>query len=250
MVSTFGQVVTATLAAEAGGALGIVIEGGSKLRRHNLVWVAAGAMLAVTCLDMLPDSYPELGATSLLVATISGGGLIAALGKIAPTICPACDLHNSEYNAMPAIRGIWFIALALSIHCALDGVGFVAADNLNRHHDVGLLIGLSLHKLPEGLALTLLLLRAGFTRRRAFLWTIFTESFTLVGAGIAAILDRQVLPVYVAGTVAFVGGGFLYLVAKTVLVGPTSKHGAGRFVRLRAAGIGFLCTALVILLTR
>jgi hypothetical protein len=47
---------------------------------------------------------------------------------------------------------------ALGLYCTTDGLGTVFGDNLLGHPDVGLVAGISVHKVPEGLALVLLLL--------------------------------------------------------------------------------------------
>ena len=56
--------------------------------------------------------------------------------------------------------------VALGLHCAMDGLGIAFGDNLLGHPDVGLVTGISVHKIPEGLALILLLLGAGIERKK------------------------------------------------------------------------------------
>lgn len=71
--------------------------------------------------------------------------------------------------------------IALGLHCTMDELGIVFGDNLLGHPDAGLLLGVSLHKVPEGLALILLFLGSGFERRKAVLWAVGAESMTIVG---------------------------------------------------------------------
>lgn len=57
--------------------------------------------------------------------------------------------------------------VARGLHCTVDGLGIAFGDNLLGHPDVGLLAGISVHKVPEGLALILLLLGAGIEYKKA-----------------------------------------------------------------------------------
>ncbi len=61
--------------------------------------------------------------------------------------------------------------VALGIHSAMDGVAVVVGNEITGRPDLPLLLAVGFHKLPEGLALALLLLGAGYSRRSALLWT-------------------------------------------------------------------------------
>ena len=56
--------------------------------------------------------------------------------------------------------------LPLGLRCTMDGLGIAFGDNLLGHPDVGLVAGISVHKIPEGLALILLLLELELTTRK------------------------------------------------------------------------------------
>ena len=58
---------------------------------------------------------------------------------------------------------------ALAVHSTLDGVAVAVGDPTSGHAGPTMLLAVSLHKLPEGLALALLLLGAGYARRAALL---------------------------------------------------------------------------------
>ena len=58
----------------------------------------------------------------------------------------------------------------------MDGVAVVVGDAVAGRPNLALLLAVSFHKFPEGLALALLLLGAGYSRRTALLWTLGIES--------------------------------------------------------------------------
>lgn len=70
------------------------------------------------------------------------------------------DAHDRA--SLNLARTATLILIAVGIHCTLDGLDMVSGDNLPGHPDLGLLAGLSVHKLSEGMALILFFLGAGF----------------------------------------------------------------------------------------
>jgi ZIP family zinc transporter len=104
------------------------------------------------------------------------------------------------------------LMVALGIHSTMDGVAVVVGDEIAGRANLGVLFAISLHKLPEGMALALLLIGAGYTRRAALGWTLAIETTTELGA-LVGVLALHGAPVRVLGLLfAHVGGGFLYLV--------------------------------------
>jgi len=137
--------------------------------------------------------------------------------------------------------------LALGIHSAMDGVAVVVGDRIAGHPNLALLLAVSFHKFPEGLALALLLLGAGYSRRAALLWTLGIESTTELGA-LIAVFGLRGLPLPRLGLLfAHVGGGFVYLVATTLglFTQPRgARSGAGPSVPfLASGGLAFTLTA-------
>jgi zinc transporter ZupT len=95
----------------------------------------------------------------------------------------------------------------------MDGLVIVFGDNLLGHPDLGLLAGLSVHKVPEGLALILLFLGAGFGRKKAVSWALGVESMTLVGGAVGLYLVTATSTFWLGVLFAQVAGGFFYMIA-------------------------------------
>lgn len=113
-------------------------------------------------------------------------------------------------------RNLIMLAIALGVHCALDGVAVVAGGGLPAKAEIGLLLGLGMHKLPEGLALGLLLATAGITRRKAMTRAATIESLTAIGGLLSVAFVGAGHPKFIGATFALVGGGFLYLVVNAL----------------------------------
>jgi len=207
----------ATLIAFGGGALGIMLGQVAPRRLNLLVYAAMGALLAVTVFDVLPDAKSLLSWPVFLLASMSGYALFWALGKYVYHLCPACALGAFDQATTARLgQTVVLLMLALGLHSAMDGVAVVVGDEVTGRPNLALLLAVSFHKFPEGLALALLLLGAGYSRRTALLWTLGIESTTEVGA-LLAVFGLRDLPLPRLGLLfAHVGGGFVYLVATTL----------------------------------
>jgi zinc and cadmium transporter len=108
------------------------------------------------------------------------------------------------------------LMVALGLHCTMDGLGIAFGDNLLGHPDVGLVAGISVHKVPEGLALILLLLGAGIKRKKAITWVLGVESMTIVGGLIGFYLVNSTSMFWLGILFAHVAGGFFYMMASAI----------------------------------
>jgi zinc transporter ZupT len=113
--------------------------------------------------------------------------------------------------------------IALGLHCTMDGLGIAFGDSLLGHPDFGLVAGISVHKVPEGLALILLLLGAGIERSKAITWALGVESMTIVGGVVGLYLVTSTSTLWLGILFAHVGGGFFYMIVSAV-TGVLGQH--------------------------
>lgn len=207
----------ATLIAFGGGALGVALGQVAPRRLTLLVYAAMGTLLAVTLFDILPDAKALLGWPAFLLAGLSGYGLFWVLGKYVYHICPACAVGAFDQATTERLgQTVVLLMLALGIHSVMDGIAVVVGDEIVGHPNLALLLAVSFHKFPEGLALAVLLLGAGYRRRTALFWTIGIESATEIGALLGVFGLRHASLPHLGLLFANVGGGFVYLIVSTL----------------------------------
>lgn len=245
----------ATLIAFAGGGIGALLGNAAARRLKLLVYAAMGALLAVTVFDVLPDAKDLLTWPEFLAASASGYGLFWLIGKYVYHLCPACSVDApAEAFGGRLSQNIWLLTIALGLHSMMDGLAVVVGDKIMGHPNFALLFAVSFHKLPEGLALALLLIGAGYSRRKAFWATAVIETMTEVGALLGMFGLRYASPLLLGLVFANVGGGFLYLIATTlgVAVKPAgatrTRKGATQFAL--SGSMAFTLTSGLILTLR
>ncbi len=245
----------ATLIAFAGGGIGALLGNTAAARLKLLVYAAMGALLAVTVFDVLPDAKDLLTWPEFLAASASGYGLFWLIGKYVYHLCPACSIDApAEAFGGRLSRNVWMLTLALGLHSMMDGLAVVVGDQIAGHPNFALLFAVSFHKLPEGLALALLLIGAGYSRRKAFWTAAAIETMTEVGALIGLLSLRHAPPLLLGLVFANVGGGFVYLIGTTLggfsgfRSAQRTQKGATQFALSGSAA--FTLTAALILVLR
>jgi len=241
------------LIAFSGGVLGVTLGKMASHRLNILVYAAMGALLAVTAFDILPDAKELLPWPQFLAATASGYLLFWAISRYLYQICPACSIHAFD-NPIAERFGqkILLLIIALSLHSAMDGLAVVVGDKIAGHPNLAVLFAVSFHKLPEGLALALLLLGAGYTRRNALLMTFAIESTTEIGA-LLGVFGLSRISLFSLGLIfAHIGGGFVYLIVTTLgLFSQTHSRRSQPIVSMSlvaSSGLAFTFTAGLMLL--
>lgn len=210
------RALVAILAATAGGLLGMGKGRVSHKTLCSLVSLAAGALLAVTALHIIPETFEMLGGPFAAIGLAAGTLLFAGIGKYVYFLCPACAASVTEHGSGYLRLGI-LLMVALGIHSTVDGLAIAAGCTVEAASGLVILFAVSYHKVPEGLALVSIARLAGYSRAKALMITILIEMTTAFGAFIGIIFLRGVSEVWLGVTLALVAGSFIYTVGFALL---------------------------------
>ena len=250
--SALAHPAVATLFALGGILLGALIRKVVRFQVSLLAAAAVGTLLAVTLYDVLPDAKQFLSWPELMISCASGYLLLWAMGKYIYHVCPSCAINEMcDNTAHEFSRTAMMFMITFGFHTAMDGVSIVFGDDLLGRPDMGLLFGISVHKIPEGLALVLLLLGAGYGRRKAIVWAAGMEALTLAGAALGYAFVGSISTFWLGILFAHIAGGFLYVFANTAK-GMMKQHSPEPRYALHAlvSGLSFLSSSLVLVFVR
>ncbi len=203
----------AIAAAAVGASIGVLAKRVNHRFLCGLVSFAAGALLSVTVLHIAPESIELAGLTRATASIILGLALFFILGKYLYFICPACSATAPEEEKGFLRLGILLIA-ALSIHSTMDGLAISAGMGTSELEVTAylILLAVSYHKIPEGLALASVARLAGMSRLKAFGITILVEMTTAIGALLGIFVVSKASEIFIGSVLGFIGGSFLYIV--------------------------------------
>ncbi len=148
-------------------------------------------------------------------ALCSGVLLLWMFDRFLHPICSSVSHHDHGMRAEPFLPGFALpLLLATGAHSILDGwsIRILAP---NHFAGTAAVIGLSLHKIPEGFGLGLLTRESLQSTTKTLLFCGIAECFTLVGAGIEPLADHAGVirfgSAWITGILALTGGSFLFL---------------------------------------
>ncbi len=208
----------------SGAAAVLKLGGFSRTFLARALAYAAGVLISVALLDILPAGF-GFDAQALSYGALAGLLALFTLETF------AAHSSCSEFMEDCHVHDIGAFALAaMGLHSLLDGFNIAVGFSSGSAAGFNVALGVILHKFADGVTLVSLLLHAGRTPRKALVFSLWLAAATPFGALVAAPLLRA-LP---AGAEAFAlglsGGSFLYIAMADIL--PELHRHDDKFARL------------------
>lgn len=156
----------------------------------KLVCVSAGLLLTVATTHLLPESFHSdadpfvLG--WVLLAGILGFFLLEKVALIHHTHHHEGDAHHHRHghDANEARRGGWPILIGDAFHNFGDGVVIAAAFLVDVHLGVTATLAVMAHEIPHEVGDFMILLNAGFAKRKAFAFNLISGMSAVAGGAV------------------------------------------------------------------
>jgi ZIP family zinc transporter len=195
----------------------------------GMMGFAAGVMIAASFWSLLAPSIEiatELGFVPWVPAVVSflaDGVFLWGLDKVLPHLHVGFPTESAEGVSTSWRRSV-LLVLAITLHNIPEGLaigvafGAVAAglESASLGGAVALAVGIGLQNFPEGAAVAVPLRREGFTRRRAFFYgqaSGVVEPVAGMVGAAAVLLMRPLLPF----ALAFAAGAMIYVVVEELI---------------------------------
>ncbi len=219
-----------------------------------LLGFASGVMIAASVWSLLIpaiDMAEESGVVSWLPAVV---GFLAGMGflLLLDTIIPHLHINSDEPEGMGVkkTKKSSMLILAVTLHNLPEGmaVGVVFAGVLNGNTAVSLTgaftlaIGIAIQNFPEGAIISMPLVDAGITKRRAFTYGFLSGVVEPVGSALTILLTSMITSI-LPYVLAFAAGAMIYVVVEELI--PESQSGDHSNVGTIGVAFGF---ALMMLL--
>lgn len=211
---------------------------GETLRTRLVPWLvsyAVGTLVGVALIALVPEALAELPARPAMFTMVLGILSFFLLEKaVIWRHChdgEECHVHNTAAS---------LVIVGDALHTFVDGAVIAAAVLTSVQLGVTTALAVAAHEIPQEVGDVAILLRAGYSRMRAFTLNLLTGAGGILGAA-AMIAAGRVVPQALPYVLAFAAGNFLY-VAMADLIPDLHRggaHGAGgvRQVLLIAAGV-------------
>lgn len=188
---TLSWILLATL---AGGVLSVLVAAALTLQVlpvivKHLVSISAGVLLGSALLHVLPTAFEQGPPPQALFLTLLGGLLFFFLLEKAELYRHSHHHegddphhhHHHGFDAEQAGRGGWSVLVGDSIHNFCDGVLIAAAFLVDTQVGLATAVAVIAHEIPQEVGDYVVLLNAGFSRRRALLFNALSGLAGVLG---------------------------------------------------------------------
>jgi zinc transporter ZupT len=168
---------------------------------RRLASLNGGLLIGIATFWILPEVATNSNWSTALAWLAGGFALLFAIDRYIEPVCSTCT------HAVSTV-----LLVAAAAHCFLDGWLIQASLVEGQSHlTAGIIAGIVLHKIPEGLALGVMLRSALKSERKAMLASAAFQLVTWLGIVAEGYMSPFIAPGLVQGLLALTGGGFLFL---------------------------------------
>ena len=215
----------------------------------GMLGFAAGVMIAASYWSLLAPAIEMAEEGSLpawvpaTVGFLSGGGFLWIIDKILPHLHLGFPLEEAEGIKTSWHRSV-LLVLAITLHNIPEGLaigvafGALASDlpTASLAGAIALALGIGIQNFPEGTAVSVPLRREGFTRLKSFWYgqlSGIVEPIAGVLGALAVILMKPLLPY----ALAFAAGAMIFVVVEELI--PESQLEKNTDIATMGAMVGF-----------
>jgi zinc and cadmium transporter len=238
-VQTYGVAIGLSVLGSIGGLLAasIFLLLGDSLRVKLVPWAisyAVGTLLGVALLALLPQALDQLPAATALGTLLAGVLTFFLLEKL--VIWRHChDSQDCQVHSSAAS----LVIVGDAFHTFVDGAVIAAAVVTSIPLGITTALAVAAHEIPQEVGDVAILLRAGYSRLRAFMLNLLSGVGGILGA-IAMLAASHSIPNLLPYVLAFAAGNFLYIAMADLIPDlhrGGSEGGALRQLLLISAGV-------------
>jgi zinc and cadmium transporter len=189
---------------------------------ERMVSLSVGIMLSTSLLHALPEAFESGADPRKLFATLLGGLLaFFMLEKLA--ILRHSHHHEGDghhhahgHDKIEAGKAGWMILVGDGMHNFTDGILIAAA--FLADPKLGIVTGLAIiaHEIPQEIGDFIVLLNAGFTRTRAFMFNLLCSLMAVAG-GLLGYYTLDRASALIPYVLVFASSGFIYIAVSDLM---------------------------------
>ncbi|WP_175500815.1 MULTISPECIES: ZIP family metal transporter [unclassified Duganella] len=189
---------------------------------ERMVSLSVGIMLSTSLLHALPEAFESTASARSLFATLLGGllafFLLEKLAILRHSHHHEHDGHHHHHghDKREAGKAGWMILVGDGMHNFTDGILIAAAFMANPQ--LGLITGLAIiaHEIPQEIGDFIVLLNAGFSRTRAYVYNLLCSLLAIAG-GLLGYYTLERASSLIPYVLVFASSGFIYIAVSDLM---------------------------------
>jgi ZIP family zinc transporter len=180
----------------------------------NMLCFAAGVMLAISFLELIPEGI-HLASVPVCVAGIICGALVMnGLDRLIPHIHPRLCVQEQGCNLE---RTSVYLILGIFLHNFPEGMAIAVGSVTNVKASLVIALAISIHGIPEGICTSAPYFHTNGSRLKSFLVSSSTAIPILAGYASARYLFGTIPPQVVGFIVAATAGLMIYITTDEII---------------------------------
>jgi ZIP family zinc transporter/zinc and cadmium transporter len=179
----------------------------SKKNSFLIINFAAGVMLALAFIHLIPEGLVLNSGTMIYVLL---GFLVMFFLQFVVLFHPCHDEECSKHTGVTSIAG-------LSLHSIIDGLIIAVGFEVNNSIGILTTIAILLHKLPDGITISGILLHSSASKKKIFNLSLLTACFTPIGTISGIFLFKGMSTSVLGALLGLTAGSFIFLSASDLI---------------------------------
>jgi zinc and cadmium transporter len=189
---------------------------------ERMVSLSVGILLSTSLLHALPEAFESKADPQTLFGTLLAGllafFLLEKMAILRHSHHYEGDGHAHEHghDAHEAGKAGWMILVGDGLHNFTDGILIAAAFLANPK--LGLVTGLAIiaHEIPQEIGDFIVLLNAGFSRARAYVYNLLCSLMAVIG-GVVGYVALEHGMQWIPYVLVFASSGFIYIAVSDLM---------------------------------
>lgn len=175
---------------------------------YNMLAFSAGVMLAISFLELIPESIGLSGTLFTVLGIIGGGFFMYLLDRLIPHIHPRlCSQEQGCHLEKTAT----YLILGIFLHNFPEGMAMATGVISGYKTTLAIAIAIAVHNIPEGICTSAPYYSCTGQRLRSFLLSCSTIIPLIIGFFLARYLFTQISSVFIGVIIALTAGLMIYI---------------------------------------
>ncbi|MFP4117803.1 MAG: ZIP family metal transporter [Candidatus Woesearchaeota archaeon] len=220
MISAIGPI--------AGSFIGVMLKTNDRFI-YNLLSFAAGMMLTISFLDLIPEAIEMSSLVMTVLGILSGAVIMYLLDRFLPHFHPD-PLHSDEMCCVSGNKNVKehsldrtsrYLIAGIFFHNLPEGMAIAAMQDPST--SIAVALAIAVHNIPEGICTSAPYFHVTKNRLKAFLLSASTAIPVLLGFFVARILFTTV-PMWLIGFTAATAAGLMIYISVDELIPSSCKR--------------------------
>ena len=174
----------------------------------NMLCFAAGVMLAISFLDLIPESIHLSSRLNCIIGFILGALIMYGLDRIIPHIHPQLCSQEQGCNLE---RTSVYLLLGIFLHNFPEGMAIAIGAVTDVKVSLSIALAIAVHNIPEGICTSAPFYHVTNKRLKAFIYSSLTAIPIVIGYLIARHIFMDISPKAVGIIIAATAGLMVYI---------------------------------------